>query len=66
MNPGNLKLIGRATFLIQSHVNDALFESERISYADANAVLFDAIEYGEKNQRTGQSAEVGTSAWSAS
>src|SRR6185437_16917819 len=54
VNPGNLKLIGRATYLIQSHVNDAISSTEwtkqhgkhaPISYAEANAVLFDAISY---------------------
>lgn len=59
VNPGNLKLIGRATFLILSHVNDRLAPADRISYADANAVLFDAIEYGKNHQKTGQNAEVG-------
>ncbi len=61
VNPGNLKLIGRATFLIMSHVNDALPESNRISYSDANAVLFDAIDYAKKMQKTGQNSEVGLS-----
>ncbi len=42
--PGNLKLIGRATFLIQSHVNQAL-GGQTIAYAEANAVLFDAMEF---------------------
>ncbi len=59
VNPGNLKLIGRATFLILSHVNDKLPEANRISYSDANAVLFDAIEYAKKAQKVGQNAEVG-------
>jgi N-acetylmuramic acid 6-phosphate (MurNAc-6-P) etherase len=59
VNPGNLKLIGRATFLILSHVNDRLLPEEKISYADANAILFDSIEYGKKVQKTGQNAEVG-------
>lgn len=59
VNPGNLKLIGRATFLILSHVNERLSMSDKISYAEANAVLFDAIEYGKKVQKTGQNAEVG-------
>lgn len=61
VNPGNLKLIGRATFLILSHVNDKLSPEDKISYADANAVLFDAIEYGKRMQKTGQNAEVGMS-----
>lgn len=59
VNPGNLKLIGRATFLILSHVNDKLSPMDKISYAEANAVLFDAIEYGKRVQKTGQNAEVG-------
>jgi N-acetylmuramic acid 6-phosphate (MurNAc-6-P) etherase len=58
VNPGNLKLIGRATFLIWSHVNEHVSSSEGISYADANAVLFNAIEYGERTKKTGQNAEV--------
>jgi len=59
VNPGNLKLIGRATFLILSHVNDKLSPEEKIAYSDANALLFDAMEYGKKVQKTGQNAEVG-------
>ncbi len=59
VNPGNLKLIGRATFLILSHVNDALLPEDKILYAEANAILFDAIEYGRRVQKTGQNAEVG-------
>jgi hypothetical protein len=52
VSPGNLKLIGRATFLIQSHVNDILGTAEwvkangardPITYGEANAVLYDAI-----------------------
>jgi hypothetical protein len=54
LNPGNLKLIGRATYLILSHVNDVLSRNDWIkkfgkikpvSYNDANAVLFDTINY---------------------
>jgi hypothetical protein len=55
VNPGNLKLIGRATFLILSHVLG------QVSYAEANEVLFDAIEYGKRAGKTGQNAEVGLS-----
>lgn len=61
VNPGNLKLIGRATFLILSHVNDKLSEKDKVSYSDVNAVLFDAIEYAKKAQKVGQNAEVGLS-----
>jgi N-acetylmuramic acid 6-phosphate etherase len=54
VNPSNLKLIGRATFLIMSHVNDTITNKEwtqkcgklqPISYAEANAILFDAMEF---------------------
>ncbi|MFT3668288.1 MAG: hypothetical protein QM795_06820 [Pseudoxanthomonas sp.] len=53
VQPGNLKLIGRATWLILSHVNavlespawrDAHGRTAPLGYADANAVLFEAIE----------------------
>src|SRR5690606_38012053 len=53
VQPGNLKLIGRATYLIQSHVNAVLAsdawrqahgEHAPLAYADANAVLFDVID----------------------
>jgi N-acetylmuramic acid 6-phosphate etherase len=58
VNPGNLKLIGRATYLIQSHVNDHLPKSAQISYREANALLFDAIDY---TRRSRQNSEVGLS-----
>ena len=54
VNPSNLKLIGRATYLIQSHVNDTFRqpewtekygETEPLTYAQANAVLFDTMDY---------------------
>ncbi len=70
VSPSNLKLIGRATFLIQSHVNDVLarpdWVKERghrtpISYGEANAVLFDAIAFLKgKTDTAGQTAEVGS------
>lgn len=53
VNPSNLKLIGRATYLIMNHVNDTLASEEwqkkygrvrPISYAEANALLFDCLE----------------------
>jgi N-acetylmuramic acid 6-phosphate etherase len=57
VRPGNLKLIGRATYLIQSHVNDALMQAKwptkivsAISYNDANAVLFDVMDYIKQKQ----------------
>ncbi len=71
VSPSNLKLIGRATYLIQSHVNDVLNQPEwvklhglqkSISYGEANAVLFEAIRFlkGQK-QKAGQTAEVALS-----
>jgi N-acetylmuramic acid 6-phosphate etherase len=54
VSPSNLKLIGRATFLVQSHVNDTIarakwvtndIRAEEITFAEANAVLFEAMEY---------------------
>ncbi len=68
VSPSNLKLIGRATYLIQSHVNDILRHPQwvrfhgilrPISYGEANAVLFDAINYlKNKKKEAGQTAEV--------
>ena len=52
VNPSNLKLIGRATHLIHSHVNDHV----PITYDEANAVLFDAIDFLKKRGR--QTSEV--------
>ncbi len=68
VSPSNLKLIGRATFLIQSHVNDTLgrpawvrqYGTRRpVSYGEANAVLYDSIAFmKERSQDAGQAAEV--------
>ncbi len=68
VSPSNLKLIGRATFLIQSHVNDVLGTAEwvkargarePVTYGEANAVLYDAIAYLKgKAAEAGQTAEV--------
>ena len=71
VSPSNLKLIGRATYLIQSHVNDVLRQPQwvklsgihkPISYGEANAVLFETIKFlkGKKN-KAGQTAEVALS-----
>jgi hypothetical protein len=69
VSPSNLKLIGRATFLILSHVNDTLKQEEwtarygrvdPIEFAEANAVLFEAIEYVRTGEM-GQTAEVALS-----
>jgi len=71
VSPSNLKLIGRATFLIQSHVNDVLSRPawvlangarDPITYGEANAVLYDSIAYLKDRQaETGQTAEVALS-----
>ncbi|MFC2158296.1 hypothetical protein ACFLT9_10715, partial [Acidobacteriota bacterium] len=54
VNPSNLKLIGRATYLILSHVNDTIGQEDWIqkygemrplTYRESNAVLFNAIEF---------------------
>ena len=71
VSPSNLKLIGRATYLIQSHVNDVIRSpgwvrkygiTKPISYGEANAVLFDSIDYLRNRKReAGQTAEVALS-----
>jgi hypothetical protein len=68
VSPSNLKLIGRATYLIQSHVNDILGQPAwvkahgvraPVTYGEANAVLYHAIEYlRDKPAEGGQPAEV--------
>jgi len=71
VSPSNLKLIGRATYLIQSHVNDVQARPAwvkqhgyraPISYGEANAVLYDAIAFLKSKKVTaGQTAEVALS-----
>ncbi len=65
VNPSNLKLIGRATYLILSHVNDTISRREwirkwgdtsPITYEHANAVLFDAMDF--LSARSRQTSEV--------
>jgi N-acetylmuramic acid 6-phosphate (MurNAc-6-P) etherase len=67
VNPGNLKLIGRATYLILSHVNHILAQQDWIgkygsrpplNYATANAVLFDTINFIKKVGIKGFPSEV--------
>ena len=69
VNPSNLKLVGRATFLIMTHVNDTLRQpewvqrygkTEPIAFGEANAVLFDAMDH-VRHRDTGQTAEVALS-----
>ena len=48
--PTNLKLVGRATFLVQSHANQTLRaarggEIPDVGYGEANAGVFDAMEW---------------------
>ncbi len=67
VQPGNLKLIGRATYLIQSHVN-AVLDGKRwraqhgdtapLSYAEANRVLYEAIDQRARLPEAGQLPEV--------
>ena len=71
VSPSNLKLVGRATYLIQLHVNDVLGKPEwvrtfgarpPVSYEEANAVLFDSIAFmNDRPQGAAQSAEVALS-----
>ncbi|MGD0781834.1 MAG: hypothetical protein ABSA30_03135, partial [Candidatus Aminicenantales bacterium] len=68
VSPSNLKLVGRATYLIQLHVNDKLGDPawvkafgprKPMAYGEANAVLFDAIAFvRNRPQDAGQAAEV--------
>jgi N-acetylmuramic acid 6-phosphate (MurNAc-6-P) etherase len=69
VSPSNLKLIGRATFLIMMHVNDTLSReewvaahghAEPIAFAEANAVLFESMDYVREHP-AGQTAEVALS-----
>ena len=65
VNPSNLKLIGRATYIILSHVNDVLSQDEWIkqygkieplTYGEVNAILFEAMEF--MAEQGGQTSEV--------
>jgi hypothetical protein len=69
VSPSNLKLIGRATHLIRCHVNDTLSQAEwsvqhgptePVSFAEVNAVLWDAMAY-VGGRRMGQTPEVALS-----
>ncbi len=70
VQPSNLKLIGRATYLIQLHVNSVLQSrqwleqhnnSTPITFAEANSVLFAAKDFLEQLDSATESAEVATS-----
>lgn len=67
VNPSNLKLIGRATYLIMSHVNDTLSQEEWIqkngkvkpvTYAQANSILFEAMDFLAKKEDRFSEVEV--------
>lgn len=71
VSPSNLKLIGRATYLILTHVNDMLANQDfvkkygkkkAINYIEANAVLYDSINYLKGiDSKSDQPAEVALS-----
>ena len=55
VQPSNLKLIGRATFLVQSHVNDLTGPPQApLSYAAANLLIFEALAF---RRSLGQAAD---------
>lgn len=67
VQPANLKLIGRAVYLIQSHVNEVLESPEwqehagkqpQLTYEEAAAVLFEAMEFLKQRSDMEQPAEV--------
>jgi N-acetylmuramic acid 6-phosphate etherase len=71
LRPASLKLIGRATFLIQSHVNETLSRPQwvakqgllkPISFGEANVVLYENIKFIKANaDRSGGTSEVALS-----
>lgn len=70
VQPSNLKLIGRATYLIQMHVNAVLSnpawiklygKNPPLTFAEANAVLFSAIDYVQKTGNSTEAPEVALS-----
>lgn len=70
-DPENPKSVDRATYIIQSYVNDVLQHPQwvkqhgiqvPINYGEANAILYDAISYMKnKKDRDGHADEVGLS-----
>jgi N-acetylmuramic acid 6-phosphate (MurNAc-6-P) etherase len=70
VNPSNLKLIGRATYLIQLQINAVLTSPiwlkqfgarSPIRYAEANAILYNAMEYMKSTHSSIQTPEVALS-----
>ncbi len=68
VSPSNLKLVGRATHLIMTHVNDVLKNAawapqsavQNIGFEEANAVLFEAMDW-VREMEVGETAEVALS-----
>ncbi len=67
VQPANLKLIGRAVYLVQSHVNEILTHPGwnkppgkyyTLTYGEAAAVLFEAVDFLREYPSSGQPAEV--------
>ena len=56
----NLKLIGRATYLAKTHIDDIIRRAKiqgcsSIEYSEANALLFDTMEWLDQNDRSQES-----------
>jgi len=56
----NLKLIGRATYLAKTHIDDIIRRAKiqgcsSIDYSDANALLFDTMEWLDQKDRSQES-----------
>ena len=60
VQPSNLKLIGRATYLVQSHVNEVCEAAGTagLDYARANSLLFEAIDYRRTQDQASCPSEV--------
>jgi len=62
VSPANLKLVGRATHLILIHVNEQLAKmNQDLAYVQANAILYDVMDYVKKEGLEGKVAEVAAS-----
>jgi len=61
VSPSNFKLLGRATFLMQYHINAHLPFSKQLSYEEANALLFEAISYTKAKEKVNEGSEVALS-----
>ena len=56
----NLKLIGRATYLAKTHIDDIIRRAKiqgcsSIEYSEANALMFDTMEWLDQNDRSQES-----------